>query len=256
MPVSKKQFYAIKAALTATEKQIINYYELQWHLRHHVPTIDEVLNYINGKYEKEGKQFRVKYTAINYYLQRAPVKKALKDRGIPFEQHTQEDLTPTQQAAAITVMNFADERSIAEKLDQLGINPSQYYAWLNDPTFKNFVTNLADQNKINIRPAAVAEFTKKVHSGDWNALKFWLESTGELQGNDAPQSEVLIRMLIEIIQKHVKDPVIITAIARDIQQASLNRSLEVVEPHPALEGTVVNSEEIDLETAKKMLGIN
>lgn len=250
--VSRAQYHFIKAALTSTEKDIIHYFELQWHLRQYVPTLQEIVDHINTKYEKERKTTKLKYTALNYYLNRAPVKKALRDRGIPFEQHTQDELTPQQMAAAITVMNFADERSTSEKLDQLGLNESQYYAWLNDPTFNNFVNSLADQNKVNIRPAAVAEFSKLIHKGDWNAIKYYLDITGEFKSSETPQSEVLIRMFVEIIQRHVKDPDIITAIAMDVKLAAANRTLEVV-TQPQISATAVSDEEI--VEARKKLGV-
>lgn len=246
---SRKAYYAIKNALTGAEKALINFYELQWHLRHRVPTVEEVTEYLRKD------RPNIRQTSINYYLTRHPVKKALRDRGIPFEQHTQEELTPQQQAAAITVMNFADDRPIAVKLDELGVLPATYYAWLQDPVFNNFVNSKADQNKVNIRPTAVAEFTKKVNSGDWNAIKYWLEVTGEFSNDDTPQSEVLIKMLIEIIQKHVKDPETIMAIAQDIKLASANRTLEVAtQNRPEVTSYVVSDEELD--AAKKTLGIN
>lgn len=244
---SRAQYFAIKAALTPAEKELINFYELQWHLRHNVPTIEEVTEYVRRKYPS------TKQTSINYYLQRVPVKKALKDRGIPYEQHTQEDLTATQVAAAVTMMNFADVRSNEDKLDQLGINSSQYYAWLNDPQFKNLIDMLADQNLRNIKPTAIGEFTKLINKGDWNAIKYYLDVTGTIQPSEAPQSEVLLRMLIEIIQKHVKDPDIIMAIAQDIKLASANRTLEVVATPPQITGSIV--EDVELEDAKKKLGI-
>lgn len=249
---NRAQYYAIKNSLSATEKVVINFFELQWHLRHTVPTHEEIIEYVNRKYEKESKSYRLKHTALNYYFQRRVFTKALEDRGIPWKQGTIEDLTPTQVAAAVTVMNMADTRSIPDKLDQLGVNPSQYYAWLNDPQFKTMIDNLADQNLANVRPAAIAEFTKKINAGDWNAIKYWLETTGELTSGAQPQSEQLLRMIIEIIQDEVKDPNTIIRIAQRIKSAALNKTLEVVDTRPALTGEVVQDEEV--ARAQKMLG--
>jgi hypothetical protein len=244
--VSRKQYWAIKNALTKKEHELIDYYEVNWMLRSYVPTVEEV-----------AKKIKQSQVTVNYYLARAPVEKALDDRGIPWRQHTQTELTATQVAVAVTMMNFMDTRSSKDKLDQLGITDTQYYAWLNDPQFKHLIEHLGNQNLANIRPAAIAEFTKKVNQGDWNAIKFWLETTGELKSNDAPQSEQLIRMIVEIVQKHVKDPETIIAIAQDIKLASANRTLEVVTSPPMLTGEIVNVvddvEDPDLERAKKML---
>lgn len=245
--VSKQQYWAIKAALTSAEKELINFYELQWFLRQTVPTVDEVYQHLRKKFPS------IRQTSVNYYLNRQPVRNALTKRGIPFEQHTQDDLTQAQVATAIVMMNFADTRTNTEKLDQLGINASQYAAWLRDPQFKNLIDNLADQNLTNIRPTAIGEFTKKINQGDWNAIKYWLDTTGEMTSSDQPQSEQLLRMIVEIIQKHVKDPETIVAIAQDIKLAAANRTLEVVTQHPAIEAEYKENDP-ELELAKRKLG--
>lgn len=245
--VYKSRYHAIKNALTAAEKALINYYELNWTLKSYVPTVEEVTEHL--RIERP----HLRQTSVNYYLTRQPVIKALEQRGIPFRQHTREELTDQQVSAAITVMNFADTRSNEDKLDELGILPATYYAWLNDPAFKNLVDSLADRNLTNIRPTAVAEFTKKINKGDWNAVKFWLETTGELTSKEAPQSEHLLRAIVEIIQKHVKDPETIIAIAQDIKLASANRTLEVATQPQAITGSVVEDDP-ELEHAKKQLG--
>jgi hypothetical protein len=241
---NRKQYFAIKNALSTEEKKLINFYEMQWHLRNgYVPTVGEVAKFLD-KTETE----------VNFWLTRKPVQKALDARGITWRQHSQTELTATQVAAAVTLMNFADTRTREQKLDQLGINPATYYAWLNDPQFKTLVERLADQNLSNIRPAAIGEFTKKINQGDWGAIKYWFETTGELHQNDMPKSEVLLRMIVEIVQRHVKDPNTILAIAQDIKLAAANRTLEMsveVSPHSITSSAV---EDPELEEAKKKLG--
>ncbi len=244
MPYSDKQrktYFAIKNGLDGVDKKLIRYYEMQWHLRSRVPTIEEVSKILN-----------IKQTDVNYRLGKKAVAKALDDRGISnWRQHSQEELTATQVAVAITMMT-PDGRTSSQKLDELGIQAETYYSWLNDPQFKNFVQMVANRNLGNIRETAIAELTSKINKGDWQAVRYYLDVTGEFVNTDAPQSEALIRMLIEIIQRHVKDPAIITAIAQDIKLASGNRTLEVNTP-PALDGQVV--EDLELENAKKMLNL-
>jgi len=253
--VDRKTYYAIKNSLSAGEKLIIDFYELCWFMKQEIPTVTEIVDYVNRKNEKENKSYKIKHTTVNYYLQRKPFITALEKRGIPFRQHTQEELTPQQQAAAITIMNFADERSNKEKLDQLGLNEAQYYAWLNDPNFKCFLEELESNNKQNIRPVAITEFNKKIYGGDWQAIKYYLEITGAASDNETPQTEQLIGMLIEIIQRHVKDRATIAAIAQDIKLAAQNRTLEVVNPPREILGSVVSEDDVELEVAKKKLGI-
>jgi hypothetical protein len=243
----RKAYWALKNALSSDEKKIIDYYELEWFLRTRVPTTSEV-----------AERTKLSHVEINHALTRRPVTKALDQRGIPWQQHSQAELTEKQIAAAITVMNFVDKRSFEEKLDQLGILPATYYAWLKDPQFKNFVDGLADDNLRNIRPSAVAEFTKKINNGDWGAIKFWLETTGELNHNEMPASEVLIKMLIEIIQEEVKDPETLGRISQRIISATQNRTLdapsfEVREEPKAITAEALEHDE-ELAKAQKMLG--
>ena len=98
---------------------------------------------------------------------------------------------------------------------------------------------------------------KKIQQGDKSVLLHYMDNTGTVKSNDAPQSEVLLRMLIEIIQKHVQDPAVITAIAKDIQLASANRTLEAA-VQPVLEGSTVNEfvpDRYEVEKARKQLGV-
>lgn len=245
----RKQYFAIKNALTNTEKDLISLYELNWHLKQYIPTISELHLWMKKKHPS------ITQVSINYYLNRQPVIKALEQRGIPFRQHTQEELTSTQIAAAITMANFADERTAKEKLDEMGINPQTYYTWLNDPNFQALVEEKANQNLKHIKPTAINEFTRLITQGHWPAIKHYMETTGTLNNNDAPQSEVLIRMIIEIIQKHVKDPETIVAIAQDIKLASANRTLEVAVAPPAITSTATEvTYDPELEAAKRKVG--
>lgn len=245
---AQKKYWAIKNALTPAQKALISYYELEWFLNKRVPTIEQVVEHLR----KERPNLR--QISVNYYLTQKQVIRALDQRGIPWRQHSQEEITDQQRAAALTVMNMMDTRSIPEKLDSIGVLPATYYAWLSDPLFKNFVDGLADDNKLHIRPTAVAEFTKKINAGSWDAIKYWLDATGEFANADSnmPKAEDLLVMLIEIIQTHVKDPETIVAIADDMQRAMANKTLERV-AHPQLS----SSPEVydpELEAAKKQLG--
>jgi thymidine kinase len=204
------------SGLDAKSRRVIKYYELQWFMRRHVPSVSEVSS-----------KTAVTQIEINYYLSRRAVQKALDNRGIPWREHSQLDLTTEQVATAITVMNFADQRTIKQKLDQLGIDEQQYYGWLNNPQFKNLVDNLADQNLSNIRPTAVAEFTKLVNAGDWQAVKFYLEATGEFQSTSTKTVETVLKLVVEVIQKHVRDPQVLEAIAKDLLELNPSRTLEL-----------------------------
>jgi hypothetical protein len=253
-----KRNYAIQEALRPVEKDLIKFYELQWFLRNRVPTLPEVVNHLRTNCKIKRPQLR--QTSVNFFLTRPIVRKSLKAHGIPFEQHTVDEITDQQQAAALTVANFTDKRPIAEKLDQLGILPATYYAWLNDPAYRNLVQTMADQNMTNVDPIAKTEFVKKVQDGDWNAIKLYMEQTGTLKNNETPQSEIIIMKLIEILQIHIQDANVLGAIANDMIAAFSNRTLQTA---PGAVAGVLTGEfsdtssenQMELDFAKKQLGI-
>jgi len=241
-----KRNAAAAAALRPAEKELIHFYELNYQLKGgYIPTVDEVVAYVRKKFPSTN------HTSVAYYLKRQPVIKALKSRGIQWRQHTQEELTPKQLAAILTASNFADTRTLHEKLDELGIAVATYQAWLNDPYFQQVAESKAQQALNNIKPTAINAFTTKIADGYWPAVKHYLDVTGTIQSNNTPQSDVLMRMLIEIIQEEVKDPDTILRIAQRIKQASASRTLEA-SVQPAITASVENDEE--LEHAKRMVG--
>lgn len=238
----------VKITARPAVKELISFYEITWHLKREVPTLEEVYAHLRKKFPA------IKYTSIAYYLGNWHVAKALDDRGIPWRQHSREDLTPTQVAVATVMSNFADGRTNAEKLNALGVNPATYFTWMLDPKFKNAVQSMADYNIKNIDAVAKVEYAKKIQEGYWPTIKHYVDTTQAVTGNEMPQSEVMIRMLIEIIQKHVKDADVLMAIAEDMKRASANRTLETA----TLSGVVVSEDDDeddeDLARAKRMIG--
>ncbi len=213
---ARKQ-YAISMTLTSAERELIKIYETFWMLRTEVPSIEKVVEQMRVK------RPNIRQTSVEYYLTRKPVIQALEKRGIPFKQHTQEELTDKQIAVAYCLANFADTRSNKEKLDSLGILPATYFAWLQDPVFQNHVKMLADRSIGYIDPVAKTEFAKKINEGHWGAIKTYMEVTGTLEQPVETDLEVKVRAIIEIIQTHVKDPGTMLNIANDIKKVMQDR---------------------------------
>lgn len=159
---------------------------------------------------------------INVFLQNQKVIDALERRGLPWKSAGgfNSELSPTQVAVALTMSNFADERSISNKLSDLGIHPQQYYTWLNDPQFQNYVQRMADRNLEIIRPEAVAAFSQLVRKGDFQAIKYYFEVTGQFVNPDVSSIQGMVQKLVESVQRHVKDPETLAAISKDILGAA------------------------------------
>lgn len=157
---------------------------------------------------------------IQTMLLNVNVQKALDRRGIPWKRAGKfYELTPTQVATAISIANFGDTRSEDQILTDLGVTPQQYYSWLHDPVYRDYVNKLADRNLEYVRPTALTNFAKLVREGDLPALRYYFEVTGEFEkeGLGVEQLQAFIQVVLESVQKHVKDPEILKAIAGEIK---------------------------------------
>jgi hypothetical protein len=209
--------------------------------------------------EQAAKDLRYSVSEINVFLQNRNVIAALDRRGLPYitaGAQTNGELTSIQHAAALTVANFADERPIAQKLDELGVNPTQYYAWLDNPKFQKFVSDRADKNLKNVRPEAITEFAKLVRKGDFNALKYYFEATGEFRSQDTPDVSKLLQLVIEIIVKHVKDPAVLSRIGADLLAAAPGVSNTIiVDGETLIEDSIIEEiVEADAVNDNRMIG--
>lgn len=140
----------------------------------------------------------------------------LRERGISRDSS---QLTDKQVAAISLITNFSDVRPNAAKLSAIGVTAEEYNGWLSNPAFKSELTNRADDILDNVYPEAQAALAKKVKSGDITALKFYYEITGRAQSPETANMKLTMIRLIEAVQKHVKDPAILQAIASEINAA-------------------------------------
>lgn len=158
---------------------------------------------------------------IQTFLQNKTVQDALERRGLPwkFNGAKSGNLSPTQVAAAMLMTNWADSRLPAQRLNDLGILPETYRAWLEDPVFNSYVNSLADRTLQNIRPEAITEFARLVRGGDLNAIKYYFEVTGEFQGAQTQNLQGMLQLVIDTIVEFVKDPVVLAQISQRLLNA-------------------------------------
>jgi hypothetical protein len=207
-PVKTK---SLKAKLTIRDMNFVEFTR-QFYMTHHsgLPTIDEAAQALGYP-----------TTELNYMLLNKNVQEAFEIRGIPWQHFNgnRNGLTSTQVAAATVIMNFSDVRPTAEKLDQLGLTPAQWQAWLQNPEFKAYVNNLASDNINNVRPEAVTQYTQHISKGNLKAIQHYFEVTGEFGDQTSVNIQALLQMVVESIQKHVKDPLILASISADLMNA-------------------------------------
>lgn len=143
---------------------------------------------------------------------------ALKNRGIS---QNSTEFTSKQIAAMTLITNFMDPRPPQAKLASIGVTVEQYNGWKSDTKFMEALRARADDLLGNVYPEAQAQLAKKVASGDFQSLKFYYEITGRAQSPESINLKMAVVKIVEAIQKHVKDPAILQAIANDVQGNSL-----------------------------------
>jgi hypothetical protein len=184
---------------------------------------------------------------------------ALAARGIP--EHLIRDaggtgvgsfhvLTEQQMAVANVLLDVLDSRSRIKKLTEMGISTGTYNLWLRDPVYRQYCLDRAESLLIENQPVAHMSLINRVAQGDIGAVKYFNAMTGRYREREKAAVEVNVTnqfgnekliAIVEIIQRHVKDPALLEAIAGDI--LALNASPGGVGV-PALSGPLNYNREI------------
>lgn len=148
----------------------------------------------------------------------------LHNRGIPTDfsanARPRDYLTPEQLAAVNTYLNFADTRPLEVKLRELEIPISRFYGWMKNKHFKDFLRSQSEEGLEDALSFAHRELVGKAGRGDVHAIKFLYEVTGRHTGihsNNQHNIRLFLLQTIEIIQKHVQDPVVLQKIAAEFE---------------------------------------
>lgn len=162
---------------------------------------------------------------------------ALAQRGI--EHRENGDLSAEQVAAIATITNFADRRSRNSKLTSLGITTTQWNGWLKNPAFKRLLHSVSSGSFEDELPYVQENLLRAVGRGDTNAIKFYMEVTGRFKAGSVTEQNLLktISLLVESIQRHVRDPEVYGRIAADWDRILAGQSAPSRAP-VVLEGTI------------------
>lgn len=140
----------------------------------------------------------------------------------PFHGHL---LTEKQVQVANILMDTLDKRSRLKKLTELGVTTQTYNQWLKDPVYRSYCLERAEALLQENLPVAHMSLLDRVAQGDMVALKYYYAMTGRYREKSTAGVEVNVQnnygsdtliSIVEIIQKHVKDPELLAAIGEDI----------------------------------------
>jgi len=154
------------------------------------------------------------------------VRGALVHRGIDLTPRTSGLLTIQQLDLANVLLNFADKRSLREKLNSLGITVQQYNAWMRKPAFRDYIAKRAEETFKGADSEAYNALVELVRDGDIKAIQLFFEMRGIYNPRvqvDVVNVQGVLVQVVEIISKHVKDPQILQAIATDFEALGIGK---------------------------------
>lgn len=130
-------------------------------------------------------------------------------------------LTDKQLAVAEVILNPMDKRNHTAKLNSLGVNPTTYQGWTSNKTFSDYMRKRAEDMFGEAMPLAQEALVRKVMRGDMGAIKLYMEMTGKYNKNQIESGrdfKMLVWKLIEVLQKHIKDPALLQMISTEIKE--------------------------------------
>lgn len=200
-----------KIVLSENQVEALTYIEQCYFLHGSMPT-DEALSDVIG----------VGVQTVKSWWKNDSFQLVLRQKGLPVDERLtgkrREILSPEQLAVANKVLNLQDRRSLREKLEESGVTVQKYQVWRRDPTFMEYMKKRAEALYSDGQDSAYMNLMKNVEGGSLDAAKLFFEMTGIYNPKISVElnvDAVMVRV-IEIIQRRVKDPATLEAIASDI----------------------------------------
>jgi hypothetical protein len=154
-------------------------------------------------------------------------------------------LSPEQVVAINVLMNVSDTRSERKKLSDMKISVAKWNAWKSDPVVQEYMRDRAENLLTGAIPDAHMALIGSARRGQVDALKLLYGMTGRYsdKGGDGIDPNLLIRKVIEVIQRHVTDPVALANIADDLVLIDPNAEPrpKALSPAPALSNPAVGA---------------
>jgi hypothetical protein len=149
------------------------------------------------------------------------VKQALDNRGIEWRPVKSTELKPEQYIAIEVMLNISDQRSNKDKLASLGIKPATYNSWKRNEVFMDAYRQAARDLYGKSIPELHTAVIKRAIDGDAAMMKTALAISGEWDDKrsvEALNVQFVLMKVLEVIQKHIQDPVVLSSIAGEFDQ--------------------------------------
>lgn len=175
---------------------------------------------IEQYWHKHGKFPKVVFTEgfdLDKALDKESFMRGLFNRGIT-PPNNDPELSDSQLAAIMTVVDINDRRSTRVKLKEIGVNQQTWQGWMRDKNFRDYLHHLSSKNFEDALHIAHQGLLSSVEKGDVSAIKYWNELTGRAVSPEVQNARILISRIVQVIQTHVKDERILMDISRDFER--------------------------------------
>jgi len=194
-------------ALTDEQLKIVTYIDQVFWNTGKIPTDDKIVQALS----LSDKQVKAAWKVD-------AVRQSLIVRGVNFNTGDEEVLTPTQIICANVLLNTLDKSTVRQRLEAVGVTTTAYQGWMQQPAFRTYLKNRAEQVFASTEPNALLGITKAVEAGDLKAIQFYLEMTGRY--NPRLQIEVnvdtIINRVVDVVSRYVS-PEVMERIAMDLE---------------------------------------
>jgi hypothetical protein len=153
------------------------------------------------------------------------VQKSFAARGIVYPA-MQDKLTDQQMHAIAVMLDSYDRRSDTKKLSDIGITTRQWSTWMLEEDFASYVRDRSERMLEGSIFEAHKGLVKGARNGNIAAVKTLYEITNRYRPDQEQQIDIrrVLHTFIEVIQRYVKDPVVLQHIAMDLSAVSTAES--------------------------------
>lgn len=147
-------------------------------------------------------------------------KASMQSRGIVLDSYF---ISARQLAAVDAMLNLVDRRSDEKKLRDLGISTTEWSTWMLNKNFAEYVKQRSENMLENNLHMAHMGLMRGVNQGNTASIQLYYKLTGRYDP-DQEQSvniRLVIGKVLEAIQKHVRDPNKLNALAVEMSQIAI-----------------------------------
>lgn len=150
---------------------------------------------------------------ISDVLSHPQVTDALRQRGI----EVNASATPERQFAfLLCLFNPLDTRSHSRIMSDLGITLSEFYGWQHSESFKALQNRLAADFFGSSGLFIDRELVRRALNGSAPHMRLYYEQKAQ----QAVNPRIVLQRLVDVIQRHVKDPEVQRAIASELMSST------------------------------------